>query len=108
VNVTTAKHLLAEGNSVVVDTREEGQCAAGHSIDNAWLLNRGVLEFQFGGVVGLTDKFKAALIYCRTGGRSAPAAQTMQQLDDKNVLSMAGGFYQKAERIKVQGLRVLS
>jgi rhodanese-related sulfurtransferase len=38
------------------------------------------------------------LIYCRTGGRSALAAQTMQQPDYNNVLSMAGGFeaWQKA------------
>jgi sulfur dioxygenase len=77
VNVTTAKQLLAEGNIVVVDTREESEYAAGH-IDNALLLQRGVLEFKIGAVPELTDKFKAVLIYCRTGGRSAMAAQTMQ------------------------------
>ena len=46
----------------------------------------------------LADKSKAVLIYCRTGGRSALAAQTMQQLGYNNVLSMAGGFeaWQKA------------
>jgi rhodanese-related sulfurtransferase len=41
---------------------------------------------------------KAVLIYCRTGGRSEMAAQTMQQLGYQKVLSMAGGFeaWQKA------------
>jgi sulfur dioxygenase len=97
VNVATAKKLLAEGNIVVVDTREESEYAAGH-IENALLLPRGVLEFKIGNVSELTDKSKAVLIYCKTGGRSALAAQTMQQLGYKNVLSMAGGFeaWQKA------------
>jgi rhodanese-related sulfurtransferase len=97
VNVDTAKKLIAEGNIVLVDTREESEYAAGH-IDNALLLPRGVLEFKIGNNPELADKSKAVLIYCRTGGRSALAAQTMQQLGYKNVLSMAGGFeaWQKA------------
>jgi glyoxylase-like metal-dependent hydrolase (beta-lactamase superfamily II)/rhodanese-related sulfurtransferase len=97
VNVTTAKQLLSDGNIVLVDTREESEFAAGH-IENALLLPRGVLEFKIGGVPELADKSKAVLIYCRTGGRSAMAAQTMQQLGYQNVLSMAGGFeaWQKA------------
>jgi len=97
VTVTTAKQLLAEGNIVLVDTREESEYAAGH-IDNALLLPRGFLEFKIGMSPELADKSKAVLIYCRTGGRSALAAQTMQQLGYNNVLSMAGGFeaWQKA------------
>jgi glyoxylase-like metal-dependent hydrolase (beta-lactamase superfamily II)/rhodanese-related sulfurtransferase len=91
VNVTTAKQLLAEGNIVVVDTREESEYAAGH-LDDALLLPRGVLEFKIGSIPELADKSKAVLIYCRTGGRSSLAAQTMQFLGYKNVLSMAGGF----------------
>ena len=91
VNVATAKKLLAEGNIVVVDTREESEYAAGH-IENALLLPRGVLEFKVGNLSELSDKSKAVLVYCKTGGRSALAAQTMQQLGYKNVLSMAGGF----------------
>ncbi|MDD5271702.1 MAG: rhodanese-like domain-containing protein [Methylovulum sp.] len=97
VTVATAKQLLNEGNLVLVDTREESEYAAGH-IDNAVLLPRGVLEFKIGAVPELADKAKAVLIYCRTGGRSALAAHSMQELGYKNVLSMAGGFeaWQKA------------
>ncbi|MDD2724947.1 MAG: MBL fold metallo-hydrolase [Methylovulum sp.] len=91
VTVDTAKQLINEGNLVVVDTREESEYAAGH-LDEAVLLPRGVLEFKIGAVPELADKSKAVLIYCRSGGRSALAAQTMQQLGYKNVLSMAGGF----------------
>ncbi len=97
VNVSTAKQLLAEGNIVLVDTREESEYATAH-IDNAILLPRGVLEFKIGTTPDLADKSKAVLIYCRTGGRSALAAQTLQQLGYNNVLSIAGGFdaWQKA------------
>jgi len=91
VNVATAKQLLTEGNIVVIDTREEGEYAAGH-LDNALLLPRGVLEFKIGNMPELADKSKAALIYCRSGNRSALAAKTMQQLGYTNVLSMAGGY----------------
>ncbi|MCX7099139.1 MAG: rhodanese-like domain-containing protein [Methylococcales bacterium] len=97
VTVETAKQLLAEGNIVLMDTREESEYAAGH-IDDALLLPRGVLEFKLASTPELADKSKAVLIYCRTGGRSAMAALTMQELGYQNVLSMAGGFeaWQKA------------
>jgi sulfur dioxygenase len=91
VNVATAKQLLADGNIVVVDVREESEYANGH-IDNALPVPRGVLEFKIGNIPELADKSKTVLTYCRTGGRAALAAQTMQQLGYKNALSIAGGF----------------
>ena len=91
VNAETARKLLQEGNITLIDTREESEYAAGH-IDNATLLPRGVLEFKLNTLPELADKSKAVLIYCRTGGRSALAAQTLQTLGYTNVLSLAGGF----------------
>ncbi len=91
VTVETAKQLIAEGNINVVDVREGNEYEAGH-LDNAILLPRGVLEFKISGVDALTDKSGAVLLYCRTGGRSALAAQTLQELGYSNVLSMAGGY----------------
>jgi glyoxylase-like metal-dependent hydrolase (beta-lactamase superfamily II)/rhodanese-related sulfurtransferase len=91
VTVATAKQLLAEGNIVVVDCREESEYAAGH-LDDALLLPRGVLEFKIGNMPELANKAKAVLIYCRSGNRSALAAQTLQQMGYNNILSMAGGF----------------
>lgn len=98
VNVDKAKQLLAEGNITLIDTREESEYAAGH-IDNAILLPRGVIEFKANTVPELADPSKAILIYCRTGGRSALAAYTLQTLGYTTVLSMAGGFeaWQKAQ-----------
>jgi glyoxylase-like metal-dependent hydrolase (beta-lactamase superfamily II)/rhodanese-related sulfurtransferase len=91
VSVATASQLIRQGNIVVVDTREESEFTAGH-LNDAILLPRGVLEFKIGGIPELADKSKAVLLYCRTGGRSALAAQSLQQLGYQNVLSMAGGF----------------
>ncbi len=91
IDVTKTKLLLAESNTVVIDTREESEYAAGH-IEGALLLPRGVLEFKIATMPELADKSKSVLIYCRTGGRSALAAQIMQQLGYTHVLSMAGGF----------------
>lgn len=91
VSAATARQLLSEGNILLIDTREANEYEEGH-LDGAILLPRGVLEFKIGSLPELGDKAKAVLIYCRSGGRSALAAQTMQQLGYQNVLSMAGGF----------------
>ncbi len=91
VNAATARQLLAEGGMVLVDTREESEYAAGH-LDHALLLPRGVLEFKIGTVPELADKAQAVLIYCRSGNRSALAANTLQQLGYTQVLSLAGGY----------------
>lgn len=91
VNVEKSKQLIAEGNIVIVDTREESEHAAGF-IPNAILIPRGVLEFRISSTPELADKSKAVLLYCRSGNRSALAAATMQQLGYTNVLSMVGGY----------------
>ncbi len=91
VNVEKSKQLIAEGNIVIVDTREESEHAAGF-IPNSILIPRGVLEFRISSTPELADKSKAVLLYCRSGNRSALAAATMQQLGYTNVLSMVGGY----------------
>ncbi|MCK5872494.1 MAG: rhodanese-like domain-containing protein, partial [Methylococcales bacterium] len=91
VNVETAQKLISESNISVVDVREGNEYDAGH-LNDAILLPRGVLEFKIGNFPELNDKSAAVLVYCRTGGRSALAAQTLQELGYNNVLSMAGGY----------------
>ncbi len=91
VSVETTKQLIKAGTVTVVDVREESEYAAGH-IDKAIPLPRGVLEFKIGNVPELADKSQAILLYCRTGGRSALATQTLEALGYSNVVSMAGGF----------------
>jgi len=91
IGVDKAKQLLAEGHITVVDVREESEYAAGH-LDKALPIPRGVLEFKVGTTPELADKAKAILVYCRTGGRAAMAAQTLQSLGYLHVLSIAGGY----------------
>jgi sulfur dioxygenase len=91
INVEQAKQLLAQGGITVIDVREESEYAAGH-LDNALPLPRGVLEFKISNIPELADKAKPALIYCRTGGRAALAAQSLKTLGYTNVLSIAGGY----------------
>jgi glyoxylase-like metal-dependent hydrolase (beta-lactamase superfamily II)/rhodanese-related sulfurtransferase len=91
VEVNKAKRLMAEGNIVVVDVREESEYAAGY-IDNALFLPRGVLEFKIGSTSELADMAKPVLVYCRSGNRSALAAKSLQDLGYTTVLSMAGGY----------------
>lgn len=91
VTVETAKSLIKSGDVVTLDVREESEYAAG-AIETAQLLPRGVLEFKLGTISGITDFSSAVLVYCRTGGRSAMAAQSLQQLGYTNVVSMAGGY----------------
>lgn len=97
ITPTKAKQLLTEGNVNVIDTREESEFAAGH-IEQAISLPRGILEFKIGTNPKLADKSKPVLIYCRTGGRAALAAQSLQTLGYTQVLSIAGGYeaWQKA------------
>lgn len=91
VNVVKAKQLITEGSITLIDTREESEYAAGH-IEQALPLPRGVLEFKIGNHQELADKTKPVLIYCRTGGRAALAAQSLKTLGYTNVLSIAGGY----------------
>jgi sulfur dioxygenase len=91
VNVDKAKPLIAEGNITVIDTREESEYTAGH-LDNALPLPRRVLEFKIGNIPELADKAKPVLIYCRTEGWAALAAQSLKTLGFTNVLSIAGGY----------------
>jgi sulfur dioxygenase len=91
IDVVKAKDLIARGNIILLDVREENEFKEGH-IDNAILLPRGVLEFKLGSVPELQNKAAPVLAYCRTGGRSALAALTLQNLGYTNVLSIAGGY----------------
>ena len=91
VDVAQSKELIAQGQIIVVDTREESEWNAGH-IDDALFIPRGVLEFRLNSTPELADKSKTILLYCRSGNRSALAAQSMQAMGYTSVLSMAGGY----------------
>lgn len=83
----------------VIDVREPAEFTAGH-IPGAVNIPRGLLEFEVDGhpaVNGerdpaLSHRDRPVLLYCRTGGRSALAAEALLRLGFAQPLSLAGGF----------------
>ena len=87
------------GDRVLIDVREPGEYALGH-LPGAINLPRGVLEFRIEAhpalacvaSESLSARTRPLLVYCLTGGRSALAADSLQQLGFSQVSSLAGGI----------------
>ena len=77
------------GQVTLLDVREPDENEQG-AIPGSIHLPRGQLEFQVEGKI--PDKESPIIVYCAGGVRSAFAAQTMQALGYKDVVSMVGGF----------------
>ena len=76
---------------VLMDVREADEFAAGH-LPGAVLVPRGLLEFKLSGTPNLATRYLKVVLYCKTSGRAALAAQTMNSMGYLNVQSIAGGF----------------
>jgi len=76
---------------VLIDVREADEYSAGH-IPGAVLIPRGMLEFKLSSTPELNPRDLKIALYCKTGGRSALAALTLQEMGYLNVKSIAGGF----------------
>ena len=76
---------------VLIDVREADEFAAGH-LPGAVMVPRGLLEFKLSGTPALSGGDLKVFLYCKTSGRAALAAQTMQSMGYLNVASIAGGF----------------
>lgn len=82
---------------LLVDVRESSEHEQGH-IKGALLVPRGILEaaadFNYPKRVEtlVAARERPVVLYCATGGRSAMAALTLQQMGFKDVYSLAGGF----------------
>ncbi|MBV34174.1 MAG: rhodanese [Rickettsiales bacterium] len=96
VNVEQLKQSDLDG-AIILDVREPQEHQQG-MIPNATPLPRGVLEFKLFDLPELKDlseaeaQNKPIYIYCASGGRSACAALTLQNLGFKQVASVAGGY----------------
>jgi len=90
INIDQANTLLASG-SLAIDVRELLEFETGH-IPNARHISRGLLEFMIGNHPDFQDKSASIVVYCKSGGRSALATHTLQQLGFSNLHSMLGGF----------------
>jgi len=90
VTVEQAEKMFNRG-SLALDVRELVEYDAGH-IPHAKHISRGMLEFKIVGYPDFDDLSQSVVLYCKTGGRSALATQTLMKLGFSNVHSMLGGF----------------
>lgn len=95
VSVEDAQALVQSADAVI-DVREPDEYAAGH-LAGAVNLPRGLLEFKLSGTPALEPRNLNVVLYCKTGGRSALAANTMQSMGYLQVVSLAGGYDAWAE-----------
>jgi len=81
--------LPAQGQFLLVDTREDNEWAAGHAA-GAIHLCKGIIEREIETVV--PDKSKPVVLYCGGGYRSALAADSLQRMGYTGMVSLAGGW----------------
>ena len=88
----------APGDAIVIDVREPAEFETGH-IPGSINIPRGVLEFQVDAhpaVANVSDpalshKERPIVVVCRTGGRAALSALSLQRLGFADVRSIGGG-----------------
>lgn len=89
-DVAGYKAMLERGERpVLVDTREESEYKAGH-VKGAVHLSKGVIERDV--EQRFPDKNTKMVLYCGGGFRSALAADNLQKMGYKDVISLDGGW----------------
>lgn len=94
-------HDNRDAGTLLVDIREPAEFSRGH-IPGAILIPRGLLEFE---ILPAVQRTRAdvepenceIVLYCGTGGRSALAAKSLDDMGFRNVSSMDGGIVAWAE-----------
>jgi rhodanese-related sulfurtransferase len=76
---------------VLLDVREADEFAAGH-LPGAIHTSRGLLEFKLSASPDLSNRELRVVLYCKTSGRAALAAQVMHEMGYRHVSSIAGGY----------------
>ena len=95
--LAVAHDKVERGGVLVIDVREPHEFAAGH-IPGAINIPRGSIDgaadpgFKHRVEALCTARDKELLLYCQSGGRSAMAAATLQEMGFAHVHSLAGGW----------------
>jgi rhodanese-related sulfurtransferase len=91
---------IRAGQVLVVDVRDPSELAQSGKVKGAVNVPRGMLEFRADADSPYHDpafdKGKTILVHCASGGRSALAAKTLQEMGYTSVFN-AGGFKELAE-----------
>jgi len=92
---------LDQGDTLLIDLREPNEQAQHGMIPGAISAPRGMLEFWADPTSPYHrqefDPQRRIILHCASGGRSALAADTLQQLGYSNVAHLAGGLQAWAE-----------
>lgn len=91
IDLIEAKKLIKAGGVTLLDVREKVENDAGH-IEGSEHISRGVLEMRIENNPAFADRGAAIIVYCKSGGRSALAAATLQDMGFSNTYSLEGGF----------------
>ena len=96
VPVQEAISLLKDPDTVFVDLRDSSELERDGKIPGAVHISRGMLEFTLDPTLPYHNPIfssgKKVLFYCASGGRSALAADTAQNMGLARVSHLGGGF----------------
>lgn len=90
VNVAQAQDAVQQAD-LLIDVREADEYAQGH-LPGAVHMSRGMLEFKLTGNPAYQPRDLRVVLYCKTSGRAALSAQSLQAMGYLNVQSIAGGY----------------
>jgi rhodanese-related sulfurtransferase len=100
ISMEEAAKMMASGKALVVDVRDLPELQASGKVQGAINVSRGMLEFRADPQSPYYDKAldpgKTVILYCASGGRSALAGKTLQDLGYKDVRNL-GAFKDWAE-----------
>lgn len=96
ISVQDLGYIEDDPDTVVVDVRDGSERSADGAIPGSVHASRGLLEFhadpESPAHIKALDPGRRIVLYCGTGGRSALAAKTLQDMGFDDVVSLAGGF----------------
>jgi molybdopterin/thiamine biosynthesis adenylyltransferase len=89
LDVAQARKEIERGEAVLLDTREPHEFEDSH-LEGATLVPPATVSERIEELV--PDRAQRVILYCRTGSRSARAADELQTLGYENVANVAGGI----------------
>jgi rhodanese-related sulfurtransferase len=100
VSAEEAHQLLAGGDALLVDVRDASELTPSGKLKGALNVSRGMLEFCADAETKYYNpefqKDRPIIIYCASGGRSALAGKTLQDMGYAEVYNL-GGFKDAVE-----------
>lgn len=94
--VAEAQHRLDHADVVFIDVRDAPELHSDGQIPGAVHASRGMLEYYIDAESpyhrDVFDQEKEFIFYCKSGGRSALAAQRAREMGLERVASLKGGF----------------